>query len=535
MLQPLLSAAAALAFGAVAQAQDCVASVWGSPVGAQLVEDSDGRLFAAGTVGFQTWAVARRDAEGWTLLPGEFDGRVRAIASRGDEVLVGGEFTGVDGLAAPGVALFDGTAWQALGTGIDGVEPRVNAVEFYGDELFAGGDFSGAGGVASPNLARFSNGQWSDVAGGLDGVVNDLVVHEGELVVGGAFTDAGGLGLDSVASWDGSLFAPIGPTVLLPVDRLDSDNGRLAALADGRLWLELGGDWFQPSNQPSDVVARHLAFHDGGIRVAGVWNTFCLADGDEPCLIRSQFSNGVWDTVSFDEFQPTLDWLSLAEVDGTLYETGGTDGLIQYTDKLALFGWQPGAVDWYENFTLDLSLGCIEEGVPITAKLGDLPEVELSPDDLVLNIEAEALGSTGGTPLTVRQGDRVIHVPHAVTVRPIHTLNYTEFFIFLSVNGNVQAGSLAGATLFYISPELGVPLTLDGIFSPIALDLLQAEFIGIGVPNLLTGGFPGSFSLSLSTPLPSGLKVYSQVLVVELPPGADPLVAITPVVETSVP
>lgn len=517
-----------------ASAQECTAPVWGSPVGAQWVEDSDGKLFAAGMLSPQTWGVARRDPEGWTLLPGVFDGRVRAIACSGDEVLVGGEFAAVNGLSAPGVVLYDGSDWQALGTGIDGVEPRVNAVEFFAGELYAGGDFSGAGGVSSPNLARFANGQWSDVASGLDGPVNDLVLHDGDLVVGGEFTDAGGLGLASVVTWDGALFAPVGPTVLPPVDRLDSLNGRLGALATGRLWLELGGDWFQPLNQPFDVYGNHLAFHDGGVRVAGKWNGFCLASGDEPCLIRSQFQNGSWSTVSFDDLGPTLDWLSMAEVDGTLYETGGTSGFIQYTNHLVLTDWQPNAVDWYADFTLSLALGCDDPALPTTVELGNLPPVDLAPGEFDLDVQSESLDQTGLLDLVVRQGDRVIHVPGAVVVRPTHTLSYTELFGF-RVNGKVTAGALAGSSLFYISADTAAPLTLDGIFSPIALDLGQAEFIGLGTTTLFGGDFPGDLNLLLAEPLPPGLLVYSQVLVVELPPEGGPFVAVTPLVATTIP
>jgi hypothetical protein len=72
---------------------------------------------------------------------------VLATAVHGRRVVVGGEFTygtaGMPNGAFSRIALWDGTGWQALGSGMDGA---VRAVAIVGDQIYAGGDFSTAGG-----------------------------------------------------------------------------------------------------------------------------------------------------------------------------------------------------------------------------------------------------------------------------------------------------------------------------------------------------------------------------------------------------
>jgi hypothetical protein len=81
---------------------------------------------------------------------------VLATAVAGDRVVVGGDFTygtaGMPGGTFCRIALWDGTGWQRLGTGLDG---PVRAVAVVGDHVYAGGDFTTAGGVPAARLARW--------------------------------------------------------------------------------------------------------------------------------------------------------------------------------------------------------------------------------------------------------------------------------------------------------------------------------------------------------------------------------------------
>jgi hypothetical protein len=78
------------------------------------------------------------------------------------------------GLPANNIAMWDGSAWHPLGTG---VEEAVWALAAFDEDgpgpnppvLFAGGYFTTAGGVVVNNIARWDGANWSSVGGGAAG------------------------------------------------------------------------------------------------------------------------------------------------------------------------------------------------------------------------------------------------------------------------------------------------------------------------------------------------------------------------------
>jgi hypothetical protein len=119
----------------------------------------------------------------------------------GDELLIGGAFTGIGGIATHSVASWDGNAW----TGFDLPDANVFALaRGEQDELYAGGLMSVEGSVETGGVARWSGDAWVSLAGGLAnssfrGVVSDLAIHDGALVVAGCFASAGGVPDDPAA------------------------------------------------------------------------------------------------------------------------------------------------------------------------------------------------------------------------------------------------------------------------------------------------------------------------------------------------
>ncbi len=110
------------------------------------------------------------------------------------------------GVAAAYVARWDGSAWHALGAGVNG---NVVALATDGNgNLYAGGTFTQAGGAPARHVARWDGASWStlsDITGSGDGVngnVSAIAVGNSRVYVGGAFTEAGQQAATSVASWN---------------------------------------------------------------------------------------------------------------------------------------------------------------------------------------------------------------------------------------------------------------------------------------------------------------------------------------------
>lgn len=187
---------------------------------AAVAVDSDGTIWAAG--GFQDvgFTGARNLAyldedNNWVAVDDQLNDFVAAIAVCPDGTLVAtGSFTASDSVAdLNGIAVWDGTAWSSLGTGLSTTEEfstaqgRTVLCTPDGD-IFVGGEFSAVNGVPATNLARFSAGTWTALAT-LNAAVSSLDWYDGVLYIGGGFTELDGNEMFAVASWDGSTWSPL--------------------------------------------------------------------------------------------------------------------------------------------------------------------------------------------------------------------------------------------------------------------------------------------------------------------------------------
>lgn len=138
------------------------------------------------------------------------------------DILIGGAFASVTGVAASNIARWDGLAWSPLGTGIQGGEVRALAARPNGD-VIAGGDFTLAGGVPVNCIARWDGASWSALGSGVTGssgmttgISALAVLPAGSLVAGGHFTTAGGVAAANVAQWSGSTWGAMGSGLFNP-------------------------------------------------------------------------------------------------------------------------------------------------------------------------------------------------------------------------------------------------------------------------------------------------------------------------------
>jgi hypothetical protein len=185
-------------------------------------------------------------------------GQVNALAVSGSNLFVGGEFVTAGSVGSPGIAMWDGAAWSAVGFGVDGSSPYVNALATSGSNLYAGGTFTypanklarwdgaawsalGAGitagtvyalaasgddvyagfvtavaGLSTGHVSKWHEGSWFDLGAQTGGgtsagaYVYSLKVVGNELFAGGDFSIAGGVPANSVAKWDGTAWSAIG-------------------------------------------------------------------------------------------------------------------------------------------------------------------------------------------------------------------------------------------------------------------------------------------------------------------------------------
>lgn len=177
---------------------------------------------------------------------------VNAFAVYGGQLIAGGSFSQAGGMPARNVASWNGTQWQGLigAAAPDGMNELVNALQSFGGALYAGGVFNEAGGIAAPGIARWNGGAWSAVGRPLRnnstlGVPNvrAMVTFQNQLVVGGSFiADLNGGGQTAnLAAWDGTQWRALRDVT----SQVEPTNITVNALAIYNNELYVGGDFAQ--------------------------------------------------------------------------------------------------------------------------------------------------------------------------------------------------------------------------------------------------------------------------------------------------
>jgi hypothetical protein len=168
---------------------------------------------------------------------------VRAVVEYGGNLIVGGDFTTAGGNPAAGIALWNGTTWSSLGSGVNGT---VTSLIVFGNELYAAGTFTTAGGNPANRIAKWNGSAWSSLGLGLNGTAEIMAIHNNILYVGGSFTTAGGITVNRVASWSGSAWGSLGA----------GTNGTVNSLASYNNELYVGGAFTTVGGVPVNRIAR---------------------------------------------------------------------------------------------------------------------------------------------------------------------------------------------------------------------------------------------------------------------------------------
>jgi trimeric autotransporter adhesin len=176
-----------------------------------------GHFIAAGGVPVQK--IARWDGTSWHPLgtglsisvPG-WTAQANALAVHGNELFVGGIFTAAGGVPAVAIARWNGSVWQGVGGGFGPIMggPVVNSLMSHNGELIAGGYFASVGGVPASSIARWNGTSWQAIGSGIDADVTCTSIYNGDLIAAGGFTTAGGGQAARIARWTGASWQPLG-------------------------------------------------------------------------------------------------------------------------------------------------------------------------------------------------------------------------------------------------------------------------------------------------------------------------------------
>lgn len=211
------------------------------------------------------------------------DGPVRALATDGHQLFVGGSFATIDGVARARLGAVDLATGAVTGYRAD-VNSNVYALATTGGRLLVGGSFSAIGGASRSRFAVLSTatGAVSSIAPRFDGSLASVgATSDGRLLIaGGAFTTVDGVAQRWAAVLDGTTGAlapvqlqpvagplsaitvPPGDTTVAASESGAGNSGNLFRLVDGRrLWYQVCDGDGQAIGQFGGNV--YTGFHEG--------------------------------------------------------------------------------------------------------------------------------------------------------------------------------------------------------------------------------------------------------------------------------
>ncbi|MBL9076720.1 MAG: hypothetical protein JNL08_04400 [Planctomycetes bacterium] len=250
-----------------------------------------------------------------------------ATALPSGDLVVGGLFDSIAGVAAANLARRNGTTWHAFGTGANDLVWTAGTLS--GGDLVVGGDFTTVDGTAALRIARWNGSTWSPFGSGANGRVRCVLPLPGnELIVGGDFTTIDGVAAAHIARWNGSTWSPLGAGPGASVTSLARlANGDVVAASgagstsnslgvrrwDGTTWSLLGSFTLPPGPFGIPALVNTVFVRANGDLLVG--GLFLHADGNPANGIAS-WDGSTWSDIGSPD---TLGTTTLAELpDGDL-------------------------------------------------------------------------------------------------------------------------------------------------------------------------------------------------------------------------
>lgn len=201
--------------------------------------------------------VAMWDGFNWSSLgtgsANGLNGTVYAVAVNGSDVYVGGVFMNAGTTVVRGIAKWDGANWSGLGSGVTGPSTaEIRDLAFGGDgRLYCSGRFTNISGINANGIARWDGTQWEALGSGFaaDSAIvraTGLAIRGDDVFAVGSFTVAGLTESSGIARWNETIdFTPpyvlsFSRTQLLPGNLFRS---RLNSSQPTTYLIEYSDDW----------------------------------------------------------------------------------------------------------------------------------------------------------------------------------------------------------------------------------------------------------------------------------------------------
>jgi hypothetical protein len=231
-----------------------------------LTVDRNGNLFAGGEFCFAGSVsannIARWDGSAWQALGADtsVNNEVFSIVvDAQDRLYAGGKFTAAGGKPANHIAMWDGQQWNSMAGGVtDGGDypASVSAMALDPDgKLYVGGNFRKAGLVDANNIAMWDGSQWRALGSGLNGMVLALAIDsQGRVYAAGRFSIVGGTGINPIARWNGVDWEAVGSWMHWFVSHLAVDIQDRVYAGEYRVVRWDGANWEELAGWPDDEV-----------------------------------------------------------------------------------------------------------------------------------------------------------------------------------------------------------------------------------------------------------------------------------------
>ena len=172
----------------------------------------------------------------------------------GTRIYVGGQFYSVGGVSATNIAYYDynDSSWHPLALGLN---TKVNALACGNGLLYAGGTFTQAGSVAVNHVALWNGTSWSALGSGISGanspsVVTAIALSGNNVYFTGSFTNAGGILASNVAVWNGTSWSALGSGTT------SSTSPTVSAVAAAGNDVYIGGQFNFAGDKPAQFIAH---------------------------------------------------------------------------------------------------------------------------------------------------------------------------------------------------------------------------------------------------------------------------------------